>query len=280
MGFPSMTDLYAVIGNPVAHSKSPQIHAAFARAQSQVIDYQRLFGDLGAFVTTVQTFRKQGGKGLNVTVPFKLEAYAYAQTLSERAQQAGAVNVLVFDGEHIRGDNTDGVGLVRDIVGNLGHAIAGKRVLLLGAGGAARGAVGPLLDEAPQSLTIANRTAEKAQALAARFTPYAGGCRLNATGYAALEGQQFDVIINATSAGLNDSMPELPDGLYAQGALAYDMVYGRETPFMKHAASAGAGVADGLGMLVEQAAESFLIWRGMRPATAPVIAALRRGELA
>ena len=277
-----MTDHYAVIGNPVAHSKSPLIHAAFARAQSQALEYQRLFSELGAFVATVKAFRKQGGKGLNVTVPFKLEAFALADTLTVRAQQAGAVNVLVFEGDHTRGDNTDGIGLVRDIVSNLGHAVQGKRVLLLGAGGAARGAVGPLLLEAPKSLTIANRTADKAHALATQFAAYAGACTLNAQGYAALAGQQFDIIINATSAGLNDSMPDLPDlpeGLYATGALAYDMMYGRETPFMKHAQAAGATVADGLGMLVEQAAESFLIWRGVRPATTPVIDALRRGKL-
>ena len=274
-----MTDLYAVIGNPVTHSKSPLIHAAFARAQAQALEYQRLFSELGAFVATVNTFRKQGGKGLNVTVPFKLEAIALADTLTERAQQAGAVNVLVFEGDHTRGDNTDGIGLVRDIVSNLGHAVQGKRVLLLGAGGAARGAIGPLLQEAPRSLTIANRTAGKAHALATQFAAYAGASTLNAHGYAALAGQQFDIIINATSAGLNDSMPDLPDGLYATGSLAYDMVYGRQTPFMKHARAAGVTVADGLGMLVEQAAESFLIWRGVRPATAPVIAALRRGEL-
>ena len=275
-----MTDHYAVIGNPVAHSKSPLIHAAFARAQSQTISYQRLFSELNAFVPTVQAFRARGAKGLNVTVPFKLEAFAFADALTERAQQAGAVNVLAFDGDRIRGDNTDGVGLVRDIVANLGHEVQGKRVLLLGAGGAARGAVVPLLQEAPQSLTIANRSADKARALVTQFAAYAGACTLNAHGYAALAGQQIDIIINATSAGLNDSMPDLPDGLYATGSLAYDMVYGRETPFMKHARAAGVTVADGLGMLVEQAAESFLIWRGVRPATAPVIAALRRGELA
>ena len=274
-----MTDHYAVIGNPVAHSKSPLIHAAFARAQSQALEYQRLFSELGAFVATVKAFRKQGGKGLNVTVPFKLEAFALADTLTERAQQAGAVNVLVFEGDHTRGDNTDGIGLVRDIVSNLGHAVQGKRVLLLGAGGAARGAVGPLLLEAPKSLTIANRTADKAHALATQFAAYAGACTLNAQGYAALAGHQFDIIINATSAGLSDGMPDLPGGLYATGALAYDMMYGRETPFMKHAQAAGATVADGLGMLVEQAAESFLIWRGVRPVTTPVIDALRRGEL-
>lgn len=274
-----MTDLYAVIGNPVAHSKSPLIHAAFARAQSQSLEYQRLFSELGEFVATVKTFRAQGGTGINVTVPFKLEAFALADTLTERAQQARSVNVLVFEGDHTRGDNTDGIGLVRDIVSNLGHAVQGKRVLLLGAGGAARGAMGPLLQEAPRTLTIANRTAGKALALATQFSAFARACALQAGGYTALARQQFDIIINATSAGLNDSMPDLPEGLYAKGALAYDMVYGRETPFMKHAQAAGATVADGLGMLVEQAAESFLIWRGVRPATAPVIAALRRGEL-
>jgi len=270
-----MSDLYAVIGNPVAHSKSPAIHAAFAQSSSQDIDYKRLFCELGAFNATVQGFRAAGGKGLNVTLPFKHEAFELATRRSARAEQAGAVNTLSFDGDDIAGDNTDGAGLTRDITANLGRALRGKSILLLGAGGASYGVVGPLLGEAPAVLVIANRTLSKAEALVQRFAALAGACRLTASGYAALGGQHFDVVINATSAGLAGDMPQLPERAFAPQALAYEMVYGKTTPFMQFAQAHGATVADGLGMLVEQAAESFFVWRGVRPQTAPVLAALR-----
>ena len=270
-------DIYAVIGNPVAHSKSPEIHAAFAQQTSQAVVYKRLFCELSAFNETVRAFQAQGGKGLNITVPFKHEAFAFATRHSARATQAGAVNVLAFEPGGVSGDNTDGAGLVRDITVNLGCALRGKSVLLLGAGGASFGVVGPLLAEAPRALVIANRTVSKAEALAQRFAASGAvaDCKLAATGYNALTGQPFDVVINATSAGLSGDMPALPDHLFTADALAYDMVYGKSTPFMQYAQAQGAAVADGLGMLVEQAAESFLIWRGVRPATAPVMAMLR-----
>jgi shikimate dehydrogenase len=270
-----MSDHYAVIGNPIAHSKSPQIHAAFAEQTSQDIDYKKIFCEEGAFVATVRRFRDEGGRGLNVTVPFKHEAYELATRRSARAELAGAVNTLSFDGDEIAGDNTDGAGLVRDITQNIGRMLPGKSILLLGAGGASFGVVGPLLDETPAALVIANRTESKAEALAQRFAKQAAQCRFAASSYAALAGKCFDVVINATSAGLSGSMPALPENLFAPGALAYDMVYGKTTPFMQFAHAQGAAVADGLGMLVEQAAESFWVWHGVRPRTAPVIAALR-----
>ena len=272
-------DRYAVIGNPVGHSKSPVIHAAFARQTGQALAYEALLAPLDGFAATVAAFRAAGGRGLNVTVPFKLEAFALATRRSPRAQAAGAVNTLAFDaeGEGVYGDNTDGAGLVRDIGHNLACALAGRRILLLGAGGAARGALLPLLGEAPAALTLANRSVDKAHALAAAFAAHAGSVALDACGFAQLAGRRFDVVINATAASLADQAPPLPPGLYADGALAYDMMYGRgDTPFLAAARGDGAArLADGLGMLVEQAAESFLLWRGVRPDTAPVLAALR-----
>ncbi|MDX5362820.1 MAG: shikimate dehydrogenase [Pseudazoarcus pumilus] len=272
-------DQYAVIGNPIAHSKSPQIHAAFAAQTGQPMAYGALLAPLDGFRAAVAEFRRNGGRGLNVTVPFKLEAHALADALSARAEAAGAVNTLRFDAEGIFGDNTDGAGLVRDLVHNLGQPVGGARVLLLGAGGAARGAILPLLDEHPASLTIANRTPARAEELAARFAPRAVVTELDAGGFAALAGRQFDVVINATASSLSDQAPPLPPGIYAPQSLAYDMMYGRgDTPFMEAARHDGAArLADGLGMLVEQAAESFLLWRGLRPATAPVLEALRAG---
>ncbi len=214
---------------------------------------------------------------MNVTLPFKHEAYALAIWRSLRAQAADAANTLTFDEQGISADNTDGVGLVRDIGDNLRLPLRGKRILLMGAGGASYGVVGPLLEEAPSALVVANRTVSKATVLVKRFAPIAARCALASSSYAALQkrGASFDVVINATSAGLSGEMPELPDGIFAGGALAYDMVYGRTTPFMTFARAQGATVADGLGMLVEQAAESFFIWRQVRPQTAPVLALLR-----
>lgn len=271
-----MADRYVVVGNPITHSKSPQIHAAFAAQTGQNLTYERLLAPLDGFVASVEVFRAEGGKGLNVTVPFKQEAWQLCDQLSERAQLAEAVNTIKFEDGRIIGDNTDGIGLCRDICHNLQQALQGKRILLLGAGGAARGVILPLLAEHPACLTIANRTASKAEQLAQQFQHYG---QLGASSYEALAGQQFDVIINATSASLSDALPPLPGGCFAPGSLAYDMMYGKGlTPFLLFAQQQGsAQLADGLGMLVEQAAEAFCIWRGVRPDTTAVIAELRAG---
>ncbi|HNH63299.1 MAG TPA: shikimate dehydrogenase [Thauera aminoaromatica] len=271
-------DRYAVVGNPIAHSKSPWIHAAFARQTGQALTYEALLAPLDDFAATVARFRAEGGRGLNVTVPFKLEAFALADRRTPRAEAAGAVNTLAFGTDGILGDNTDGAGLVRDLASHLGCPPRGRRILLLGAGGATRGALLPLLDTAPADLCIANRTAHKAVELAQAFAAHAGTVRIEGCGFEALADQRFDLVINATSASLSGELPPLPPGLYAQGALAYDMMYGRgHTPFLRAALADGAArVADGLGMLVEQAAESFTLWRGVRPDSAPVLAELRQ----
>jgi shikimate dehydrogenase len=271
-----MPDQYAVIGNPVAHSKSPQIHAEFARQTGQSLTYDRLLAPAAGFVATVEAFRGRGGLGANVTLPFKGEAYAYAGRLSDRARAAQAVNTLKFEGDAVIGENTDGAGLVNDLAHNCGCSVTGKRLLLLGAGGAARGVILPLLELRPASLTIANRTSDKAVALAQYFDS-----GLDASTYAALAGCRFDLVINATSASLTGSQLPLPSQLFAPGALAYDMMYGKgETPFLSFARAEGAAtLADGLGMLVEQAAEAFFFWRGIRPDTAPVLNLLRQGTV-
>ncbi len=273
----SVSARYAVIGNPIAHSKSPEIHARFAAQTQQDMSYERLQSPLDGFVATVGTFMAQGGKGANVTVPFKLEAYALATALSERAQAAGAVNTLTFDGAEILGDNTDGIGLVNDIVRNAGISLDGKRILLLGAGGAARGVVLPLLQQQPGKLVIANRTVEKARQLVQQFSPQLSASQqLHASGFTDVQGG-FDIIINATAASLADEMPPIAPSLMGPQTFAYDMMYGPQpTVFMQFAAQHGASVRDGLGMLVEQAAESFFIWRGVRPETTSVYAELRR----
>jgi shikimate dehydrogenase len=262
-----MTDRYAVIGNPVAHSRSPWIHAEFARACGQDLEYTRIEAPLDGFARAVDEFRAAGGTGLNVTLPFKEAAFRYAERPSGRAGRARAVNTLSF-GAETRGDTTDGIGLVTDLR-NHGTSLAGRRVLLMGAGGAAQGVAGEILDAGAAVLVVANRTVERVRALVERFPG------LVASGYAELAGQRFDVVINATSAGLQGAAAELPSGVISQGTLAYDMVYGRDTPFLAAARAVGARTHDGLGMLVEQAAESFLIWRGVRPDTAPVLARLR-----
>jgi shikimate dehydrogenase len=264
-----MTDRYAVIGNPVEHSKSPLIHAAFARQTVQDLEYSRILAPLDGFREAMLRFRAEGGKGANVTVPFKLEAFQLSNELTPRARDAEAVNTLLFDGNRILGDNTDGAGLVEDILNNHGTVIADRRVLLLGAGGAARGVIRPLLDQHPASLVLANRSMDKAQSLQHHF----GGISIST--FEDLEGQAFDLVINATSTGLSDTALPLPAGVFAENALAYDMMYGRITPFMQLARDQGVRVTDGLGMLVEQAAESFFVWRGIRPQTAPVISLLR-----
>lgn len=266
-----MTDRYAVVGNPVAHSKSPAIHAAFARATGQDLAYGRLEAPLDGFEDAVAEFRRQGGRGLNVTLPFKERAFRLAGRVSERAGAAEAVNTLRFEGELVEGDNTDGAGLVRDLRDNLGVALQGRRLLIAGAGGAAQGVVRPLLEAGVAAIVVANRTAARAHDLAARFSGVSG------CGYAELAGQRFDVVVNATSAGLSGEGPPLPDAVLDAAGLAYDMVYGRDTPFLAWARARGARAADGLGMLVEQAAESFFLWRGVRPDTRPVLAALRAG---
>jgi len=270
-----MPDQYAVIGNPVAHSRSPLIHAAFARQTGQDMVYGRLLAPKGAFVATANAFRARGGRGLNVTLPFKGEAFHFATELSERARAAQAVNTLKFEGDAIIADNTDGVGLVNDLAGNLGCAIAGRRILLLGAGGAARGVIEHLLKQQPAQLVLANRSLEKAQRLAQSFRG-----AFEAGTYAALAGRQFDLVVNATSASLAGELPPLPPRVFARGALAYDMMYAKgETPFLAFARGEGAALlADGLGMLVEQAAESFFIWRGLRPDSAPVLKLLRQTQ--
>lgn len=272
-----MSDKYAVIGNPVAHSKSPDIHAMFARQTGQDMVYDRLLAPLDAFDATVKRFFSEGGKGLNVTVPFKHEAWDSVDLRRGDALDAQAVNTIKSENGKLVGYNTDGIGLVADIKKNLGLEITGKRVLLMGAGGATYGVMFPLLRENAKTLVVVNRTLEKAQSLVQSIEKRAGVIvtSLDAAPYTDLVGSKFDIVINATSAGLSGEMPPLPEGIFAPGALAYDMVYGRDTPFMIFARNEGARAVDGLGMLVEQAAESFFIWRDVRPKTAAVIQKLR-----
>lgn len=276
MTLESVPDRYVVIGNPIAHSKSPQVHALFAQQTREVMIYERLLAPLDNFAGAVRDFVDQGGRGANVTVPFKLEAFALAQELTTRAQSAGAVNTLSFSAGRIKGDNTDGIGLVRDIMINAAVPLKGRSVLLLGAGGAARGVILPLIEANIASLVIANRTQDRAQELAQHFS--ASTVPVSALTFGQLD-RTFDVIINATSASLSSDLPPLPDAVFGPDTLAYDMMYSAQpTIFMQHAAQRGAHVRDGLGMLVEQAAESFQIWRGVRPETASVYQWLR-GQL-
>ncbi len=272
-----MTDKYAVIGNPIAHSKSPLIHAAFAKQTQQAMSYEAILAPLDGFAATVQALIEQGYQGVNVTVPFKFEAFKLANQHSERAIAAGAANTLTFTTQGILADNTDGAGLVRDIDHNLQHRIAGKRLLLLGAGGAAEGVLQPLLAAIPSTLVICNRSLEKAQTMLKKIasqTQYQL-IHLQACSFDELQNQSFDIVINATSAGLSDSALPIPDSIFAKNCLAYDMMYGRNTPFMQQAQHTGATVADGLGMLIEQAAEAFTIWRGVRPETQAVMQRIR-----
>ena len=270
----SLNDRYVVIGNPIAHSKSPQIHARFAEQTSQSLQYERLLAPLDAFDQTVKSFVATGGRGANVTVPFKLDAFRAATQLSARARAAEAVNTLRYDAGEIFGDNTDGVGLVRDIVHNAKFTISGKTVLLLGAGGAARGVIQALLAESPSQLIIANRTPERASELVEQFAHEANGL-LQASSFADLK-SNFDLIINATSASLASELPSVPASIFSSQSFVYDMMYSSHlTLFMQLATSHGAITRDGLGMLVEQAAESFFVWRGVRPETASVYQWLR-----
>ena len=274
-----MTDRYAIIGNPVAHSKSPEIHAAFARETRQDLSYERMLAPLDNFRQTVNAWRSSGAAGANITLPFKLEAFEFATERTVRAHRGGAVNTLKFDRGRIIGDNTDGVGLCRDIIDNQGFAIVGKRILLVGAGGAARGVAGALLDAGPALLAITNRTLSKAEALVEHLAGSGVERNFRVLSPAALSTSRFDLIINATSASLSDSLPQVPTSCFAESCLAYDMMYGMaQTPFLLLAANSGARTADGLGMLVEQAAESFMLWRAVRPSTAPVLATLRQAQ--
>ncbi len=269
-----MTDHYAVIGNPISHTKSPLIHGLFAQAAQQDMEYTAIEGPVEpdtAFADVVRTFAAGGGKGMNVTAPFKLKAFAMADERSERATLAGAANALKFEGGRILAENFDGIGLVRDIEINLRMPMAGKRVLLLGAGGAARGALLPFLAAKPAQLVIANRDVAKAQALAAQV---AGRGPIVACGYADLDAMaRFDLVVNATSASLTGDLPPVPPGIFSPDGMAYELAYGKRlTPFLRLARNAGVrNIADGVGMLVEQAAEAFVWWRGARPDTRPVI---------
>ncbi|MFN2309662.1 MAG: shikimate dehydrogenase [Gammaproteobacteria bacterium] len=268
-------DRYAVMGNPIGHSQSPLIHRQFAAQTGQRLSYEAILVDPDRFEAAVAEFRAAGGKGLNVTVPFKQAAWQLARQHTPRAQRAGAVNTLWWDAQGaLHGDTTDGVGLIHDLRDNLGLTLAGQRVLLVGAGGAARGVLEPLLQERPADLVIVNRTVDTARGLAAAFVDLGPvtGC-----GFAELGDAAFDLVINATAAGLSGQVPPLPASVFAPGAWAYDMLYAHApTAFVRWSLAHGADRAsDGLGMLVEQAAESFWIWREVRPATAPVIAGLR-----
>ena len=265
-----MTDRYAVIGNPIGHTKSPMIHGTFAKTTGQDIEYIALEGPLDGFEAMVADFRAGGGRGMNVTAPFKVQAFNMATDRLERAQLAGAANALKFEDGRIFADNFDGIGLVNDIQRNLGCPLRGRRVLLMGAGGAARGALLPFLEQHPAGLVVANRTVGKAQALAQQFSARGN---LRGCGYTELANLRFDIVINATSASLKGELPSLPPYVFGDGCIAYELVYGKGlTPFLRLAQNAGAGrLADGVGMLVEQAAEAFAWWRGVRPDTRVLI---------
>lgn len=266
---------YAVFGSPVSHSKSPRIHSLFAKQFGIDLEYLAIEAPLDDFAGAVRRFRDEGGKGGNVTVPFKREAWELADRRTGRAELAGAVNTLQFDADGtILGDNTDGIGLVRDLTVNLDTRLYDRRLLVVGAGGAVRGILGPLLEQAPRELVLANRTVARAEELAGVFAAVGP---IQPSAFGALTGRSFDLVINGTAASLAGAVPELPDGLFAPGALAYDLMYGDgSTPFLDWAGERGATrLADGLGMLVEQAAESFLLWHGQRPNTEPVIRELQ-----
>ena len=278
-----VVDKYAVIGNPIAHSKSPLIHADFAQQTGQAMSYEAILAPIDGFDATVNALMAKGYKGLNVTVPFKFDALRFASgrgKVNVFAATAGASNTLIFDGVNgVVADNTDGVGLVNDIAKNLKFDLRNKKVLVLGSGGATFGVLQPLVEASPALIVIANRTFTKAEEAARRLIEIVQASRSNvlsmAKRFEELDGMQFDLIINSTSAGLTDSVLPIPDSIFAEGCLAYDMMYGRETPFMVQARRNGAQVADGLGMLVEQAAEAFYLWRGVRPGTQPVMEKLR-----
>jgi shikimate dehydrogenase len=272
-----MTDKYAVLGNPIGHSKSPMIHAEFAKQTKQDISYEAILAPLDGFSDTVKRLIAEGYKGVNVTVPFKFEAFDMANHIDASAAVAEASNTLVFHEGSAAAYNTDGIGLVADIQKNLATPLQGKRVLMIGAGGAAQGVAIEIAKASPATFVVVNRSVEKVHDMQKKLE----GAKeqdivaITASSFNGLDGQVFDVVINATSAGLTDSVLPIPDSIFTSNILAYDMMYGRETPFMLQARSAGAQVADGLGMLVEQAAEAFSIWRGVKPDTKPVIATIR-----
>jgi len=268
-------DRYVVAGNPVEHSQSPFIHAEFARQTGQAMDYGRVLWPLEGFAESVRALAASGAKGCNITVPFKFDAFREGRCLTARARLAQAANVLRFDADGWLADNTDGVGLVNDIERNAGVPLAGKRVLLIGAGGAAAGALGPLLAARPSAVVVANRTLDKARALVERHAPVAGDATLRASTLAGC-GAGFDVVINASASSLQGAAVPVSAAVLASNALALDMMYGAAArPFLDWAVAHGARGRDGLGMLVEQAAAAFELWRGVRPDTAPVLAALR-----
>ncbi len=269
-----MTDKYAVIGNPIDFSKSPFIHMSFAKSTDQDIEYTKILGPIGGFKETVDQFRSEGGKGINITAPFKLDAFQYATQRSPAAELAGAANALWFSGDEVIAENFDGVGLVRDVVHNLKHALKDKRVLLLGAGGAARGALLPFLEQGPELLVIANRTSAKAEELKGiADKKKTARTDVRALAFSELMGMQFDVVFNATSASLRNELPAIPATVFGPESLAYELAYAKGlTPFLRLAQSAGVRhLADGVGMLAEQAAEAFAWWRGVRPDTREVI---------
>ena len=274
-----MTDLYCVFGNPIGHSRSPAIHSQFAAQTSQDMHYEARLAPVDDFAGALEQFAAEKGLGANVTVPFKEDAFALCAHLSQRAQRAGAVNTLIKqdDGSWL-GDNTDGAGLVRDITQNLGFDLTGKRILLLGAGGAARGVIAPLLAEKPATLHLANRSAEKATALIQQFIDLVPAGIISASGFAEIPAGTFDLVINATSASLGGESLPIADTVFSPSGLAYDMMYSKtETPFLRQARLAGVNrLADGLGMLVVQAAEAFFLWRGVQPDSQTVLKLLRQ----
>jgi shikimate dehydrogenase len=273
-------DRYCVMGNPVEHSKSPWIHARFAALTGQVLEYGKCLVPTDGFAAALQAFRAEGGKGCNVTLPFKFEAAALASRLSERAALAGACNTLRFEDSGIYGDNTDGAGLVHDLQENAGVPLAGRELLLIGAGGAAAGVLGPLVQAQPRRIVIANRTADKAQALVASHATLAAANRVALKSSGLDVAGSFDVVINGTASSLSGADVPVPASVLRPGAIAYDMMYGPAAQgFLDWARARGATGRDGLGMLVEQAAESFLVWRGVRPPSGEVLAEMRR-ELA
>jgi shikimate dehydrogenase len=261
---------YLVIGNPIAQSKGPEVFAMFANQTGMSIDYTKTEANLDGFATTIDQFRAEGGSGINVTAPFKQVAFAYATQMSENARLAGAVNAMKFDGAKVSAENFDGIGLVRDITHNLGFSIKAKRILILGAGGAARGAILPLLKQSPNSIVVADVSNEVAKNLESLFGVYGP---VRASSYAALIDQKFDLVINATSASLRGELPPVPASVFDMDCMAYEMAYGKGlTPFLRLAKNTGVRLlADGTGMLVEQAAEAFDWWFGIRPKTAEVV---------
>jgi len=274
-----MSDAYAVIGNPITHSKSPLIHTEFSKQTKQDMHYEAIFAPLNGFTAAINLFQQNGGKGMDVTIPFKAEAYKLSTQLTEQAEAAQAVNTLVFNGNEIYGHNTDGTGLIRDIITNLRFTITAKRILLCGAGGAASGIILPLLKQKPSTLVIANRTVQKAHKLQNQFSLYDN--TIVSGNYEDIAGKKFDLVINATSTSLTGKLLLLPKGIFTTGSLAYDLMYGNEqTPFLRLAQKEGAEyLSDGVGMLVEQAAESFFLWRGIRPETKELIKSLKESKL-